>query len=70
MTSKEQKIFSSILDLNHEAINEAKPSKKLELLIQLNEKKRQLKESMGDNEYDKFMNMGSIMFAPKDDDDE
>ena len=64
-TEKKQKLFSKVLDLNHEMIQETRPIIKWELLIELNQAKAKLKEEMGDEEYERFFEMGTRMFAKK-----
>lgn len=64
MNAKQQKIFRKILDLNHDMVNENKNfTRKFELLKQLSDKKEELKSSMGEVEYNKFMNAGQKMFS-------
>jgi hypothetical protein len=64
MTAKQSKIFNKILDLNHEMINENKNfTRKFELVKELSDKKEELKKSMGETEYNKFMNAGQRMFS-------
>lgn len=65
MTEKQRKIFSAVLDLNWELTQGTDFSKKTDLCKQLREKKEELKQDMGEAEYNKFMNMGTRMFAPK-----
>lgn len=66
-TEKKQELFSKILDLNHEMVNETIPSKKYELLGHLINAKVELKKEMGSEEYNRFIEMGTKMFAPKND---
>jgi len=64
MTTKQSKIFNEILDLNWEMNRENKNfTRKFELVKQLGEKKEELKKSMGEAEYNKFMNAGQRMFS-------
>ena len=64
MTAKQRKIFSKVLDLNWEMSQENKNfTRKFELAQQLGAKKDELKKSMGDAEYNKFMNAGQKMFS-------
>ena len=64
MTTKQSKIFNEILDLNHDMVNENKNfTRKWDLLSKLSDKKEELKKSMGEFEYNKFMNAGQRMFS-------
>jgi len=64
LNDKQRKLFSKILDLNHDMLNENKNfTRKFELAKELSDKKEELKKSMGDAEYDKFMSMGQKMFS-------
>ena len=64
MTTKQSKIFNEILDLNWEMNRENKNfTRKFELVKQLGEKKEELKKSMDETEYNKFMNAGQRMFS-------
>ena len=64
MNAKQSKIFSKILDLNHDMIHENKNfTRKFELVQQLSAKKDELKKSMGEAEYNKFMDAGTKMFS-------
>lgn len=67
MTNKEQKLFSEIIDLNWGSARASTPSLMLELKLKLCKKQKQLKESMGDEAYDKFMNNGRKLFSEKED---
>lgn len=62
MTDSQRELFSEIVDLNFE-ISEAE-SIILHKKYELNSKLNDLKGSMGDEEYNKFMNKGKAMFAP------
>jgi hypothetical protein len=64
MNAKQSKIFNKILDLNHDMIHENKNfTRKFELVQQLSAKKDELKKSMGEAEYNKFMDAGTKMFS-------
>lgn len=66
LTEEQRVIFREILDLNWEfSHTEANSSVKWDIARKLNQKKKDLKRSMGDEAYEKFMNMGKEMFAPK-----
>lgn len=64
MNEEQRKIFSEVLDLNWEMSQEKKNfTRKMELAKQLGAKKEELKASMGEAEYNKFMNAGQKMFS-------
>lgn len=58
LTDEQNKIFSEILDLNYE-VSKGDESKETEL----NTKKRELMDSMGNAAYCKFMAMGAKLFS-------
>jgi len=64
-TEKKQKLFNKVLDLNSEMIQETRPVIKMELLGELTQAKISLKKEMGDEDYERFMEMGTKMFAKK-----
>jgi len=71
MTNEQSAIFRKVLDTNWEVKeltesgnwNEARLKSK-----EHNEAVEELKTSMGEREYDKFINMGRKMFAPLEED--
>ena len=71
MTNEQSAIFRKVLDTNWELKeltesgnwNEARLKSK-----EHNEAVEELKTSMGEREYDKFINMGRKMFAPLEED--
>ena len=71
MTDEQSAIFRKVLDTNWEVKeltesgnwNEARLKSK-----EHNEAVEELKTSMGEREYDKFINMGRKMFAPLEED--
>lgn len=67
MTNEQSEIFRKVLDTNWE-VKELTESGKwvtaLEKIKELDALKSQLKESMGEKEYNKFMDTGRKMFAP------
>jgi hypothetical protein len=73
MTNEQSAIFRKVLDTNWEVKelmesgnwNEARLKSK-----EHNEAVEELKTSMGEREYDNFINMGRKMFAPLNEDDE
>ena len=73
MTNEQSAIFRKVLDTNWEVKelmesgnwNEARLKSK-----EHNEAVSELKASMGEREYDNFINMGRKMFAPLDEEDE
>lgn len=67
MTEPQRKIFSKLLDANWEAkeLREAgKFSEYVEKSKEVNELKKELQTSMGEDEYNKFIAIGQRMFAP------
>lgn len=54
------------MDLNYEMNQESDPDEKSKLFIQVCQLKQELKEDMGEELYNTFMNMGVRMFSPKD----
>lgn len=65
MTDTQRLIFREILDINWEFEQEKDWNKKIDLAKTLSAKKEELKTSMGEPEYNHFINMGRQMFAPK-----
>ena len=65
LTDEQRLLFREILDLNWDFTHNSNLSEKFELAKKLNEKKKELKTSMGEEAYDKFINLGREMFAPK-----
>lgn len=67
MTEHQSEIFRKVLDTNWE-VKELTEShqwvKAMEKVKELGSLKEQLKESMGEKEYNKFMDTGRKMFAP------
>jgi len=64
MTAKQSKIFNEVLDLNWDMSQENKDfTRKIELAKKLGAKKEELKNDMGEVEYNKFMNAGQKMFS-------
>jgi len=70
MTKEQHKLFGEILDLNWE-IKEDYENRNIadawNKKIKLEDLKDQLRDDMGADEYDAFMNNGRKMFAPKED---
>jgi len=66
LNDKQNKIFSRLVDLNYEMNQESDPDEKSKLFIQVCQLKQELKEDMGEEIYNTFMNMGVRMFSPKD----
>jgi len=67
MTNEQSAIFRQVLDTNWEVkeLTEANKWKEaMEKVRELDRLKAQLKESMGEEEYDKFIDTGRRMFAP------
>lgn len=66
MTNEQRNIFSKLLDANWEADNTANsPMVRDDARQDYYDLKRELIESMGLEEYNKFINVGRQMFAPK-----
>lgn len=65
MTEEQSKMLRETIDLNWDFSHETNPSKKWQMGMALAESKRKLRESMGAEEYDRFMDTGRRMFAPK-----
>ena len=66
LTEEQRVIFREILDLNWEfSHTEENWGVKWDIARKLNQRKKDLKMSMGEEAYDHFMNMGREMFAPK-----
>jgi hypothetical protein len=65
MTEPQRLMFREILDLNWEFEHSKDWTEKFELGKKLSAKKQELKTSMGEPEYNHFINMGRQMFAPK-----
>jgi hypothetical protein len=66
LNEEQKKLFSIILDNNYEYIHGETPTKKFQALHRMIQAKINLKKSMGEEAYDKFMLMGSKLFASKD----
>jgi hypothetical protein len=67
MTESQRVQLREIIDLNWEVTQEANIHKKMEMAQQLSSKKMALRNDMGHEEYEKFMDNGRKMFAPKQD---
>ena len=65
MTDEQRSLFRQILDINWEFGQSKDWNEKIELGKKLSTKKNELKSSMGESEYNNFINMGRQMFAPK-----
>jgi hypothetical protein len=65
MNDEQRKIFSLILDKNWDATQEKDLMKKFNLMKELGQLKDQLKTSMGTDAYNRWMENGKKMFAPK-----
>ena len=66
MTQKQSEMLREIIDLNWEASQEKDVLKKFEMYNELSKKRKALRDDMGHEEYDEFMENGRRMFAPKD----
>jgi len=65
MTDKQRTIFSKLLDANWEASLEKDLLKRIQKLKLVNEYENQLRDSMGRETYNEFVENGKKMFAPK-----
>jgi len=65
MTESQRKQLSQIIDLNWDISQETNPGKKYQMVNELIQKKKALRDDMGHEEYDKFIENGRKMFAPK-----
>lgn len=70
MTDEQYKIFSELLDTNQKFKTEKVNSVKWDLAMRVNDLKKELKESMGEETYNQFMNAGEKRFQPKKKKDE
>ncbi len=66
MTEEQGKLFTEILDLNWDMEKETDMKKKWDLVIAVNNKRKELRASMGEEAYQKFMNAGSKLFSKKE----
>ena len=65
MTNQQREKLSKIIDLNWDLSHEPDIMKKMEMAKELSKLKRDLRDDMGHEEYDAFMENGRKMFAPK-----
>jgi hypothetical protein len=65
MTNEQREKLRKIIDLNWDTSHETNPLKKYEMSKELNCLKKDLRNDMGHDEYDRFMDAGGKMFAPK-----
>jgi hypothetical protein len=65
MTEKESKILRELIDKNWDFTHENDVTKKWEIGLKVSQLRKELQDSMGKDEYDKFMSNGARMFAPK-----
>ncbi len=66
MNKEQEQLFKELLDLNWEMEKERDMMKKWGLVIAVNDKRKELRESMGEEAYQKFMNAGSKLFSKKE----
>lgn len=64
MTNSQQTLFREILDLNWDLNQETNAIQQWEMIKRLNDLKKELRDDMGAEEYDRFMENGRKMFAP------
>jgi len=70
MTNEQSAIFRKVLDTNWEVKELTESSRWIEAIEKVKELDRlksELKESMGEYEYNKFMDTGRKMFSPVED---
>lgn len=70
MTNEQSAIFRKVLDTNWEVKELTESSRWIEAIEKIKELDRlksELKESMGEYEYNKFMDTGRKMFSPSED---
>lgn len=65
MTEEQRLLFRKVLDLNWEYAHETDWDNKFRLASKLSSAKNELRESMGNEAYDEFIETGRRMFAPK-----
>ena len=65
MTEPQRKKLSKIIDLNWDLKSETNPVKAFEMASELNQMKNDLRDDMGHEDYNTFMDNGRKMFAPK-----
>lgn len=65
MNDEQREIFSKVLDKNWEASQTKNHSVKFNHYKEVNTLLKELKESMGEEAYNKFIENGKAMFAPK-----
>jgi hypothetical protein len=63
LTDNQRQIFSKMLDINWNAVQEKDFTKKFKLYEDLAVLEKQLKQSMGEEEFNKFISRGKQMFA-------
>lgn len=64
MTNEQRAKLSKIIDLNWDMHHETNLLKKFEMCKELTYLKKDLRNDMGHDEYDRFMETGRQMFAP------
>lgn len=65
MTNQQREKLSKIIDLNWDLSQEPDVMKKFEMARELSKLKQDLRDDMGHEEYNTFMENGRKMFAPK-----
>jgi hypothetical protein len=65
MTEPQRKKLSKIIDLNWDLKIETNQIKAFEMAMELSRLKNDLRDDMGHEAYDTFMDNGRKMFAPK-----
>jgi hypothetical protein len=71
LTPDQSKLFGKIVDLNWDISHSgASFPERLEMVREMNRIEQDLRDSMGEEEYDRFLDLGRRMFAPADEDEE
>lgn len=65
MTARESEILRKLIDMNWEFTQEKDVNKKMVLASLVNKLRNDLRDSMGEEEYDRFISNGQKMFAQK-----
>lgn len=66
MTQEQSRLFSQLVDKNWDLAHEEDPRKKMLLAKEFSRIRKALQDSMGLEEYERFVENGRKMFASKD----